>query len=73
MAEGSYKAVRYEILGQDRYLVIPHGKEAFELCDPRSRTLPDDVVCQASTWPNAVMIATALNYAKYAGKIEPSK
>jgi hypothetical protein len=58
----SYKAVRHTVLSAERYFVIPHDREIWELVDPNSRKIPDDVLAQASTWENCVRIAIALNY-----------
>jgi hypothetical protein len=54
--------VRHNVRGADRFFVIPHDRDIFELVDPSATTIPHAVIGQGSTWENAVRIAIALNY-----------
>lgn len=56
-----YKAQRYDVLGIERYFVIPFERDIFEMVDPASPKIIDEVLCQASNWSNALKIATAMN------------
>lgn len=63
-----YKAERFEVMGMERYFVIPKDKDIFELVDPNSLKIGDDVLCQASTWQGALKIAFAMNLAFQKGE-----
>jgi len=69
----TYKAVRHNVRGVDRFFVIPHDADVFELVDPNATTIPDAVIAQGSTWDNAVRVAIALNrYAMQSSTVAPS-
>jgi hypothetical protein len=63
---GLYKAARMEILGKERFFVIPENTEIWELARETSLTISDEIMAQAPTWEKALLIAYAFNYSKLA-------